>query len=85
MARLKDTNASEPGINGRLKYTVNRVKPGDHEIDALMETSPTFRDATRHCYGRNGCQVFVETDLLASGPLEKIWSSSSTMRSPTDR
>ena len=69
MARLKDTNASEPSINGRLKYTVNRAKPGDHQIDALMETSPTFRDATRHCYGRNGCQVFVETDLLASGPL----------------
>ena len=85
MARLKDTNASEPGIKGRLKFTVNRAKPGDHQIDALMETSPTFRDATRHCYGRNGCQVFVETDLLASGPLEKIWSSSSTMRSPTDR
>lgn len=34
-----------------------------------MEASPTFRDATRHCYGRNGCQVFVQTDLLASGPL----------------
>ena len=57
MARLK-ANASEPGIKGRLKFTVNRAKPGDHQIDALMETSPTFRDATRHCYGCNGCQVF---------------------------
>jgi hypothetical protein len=67
--RLKEAAANDPHIQGRLTFTVNRAKPGDAEIDARMDASPVFGDATRFCYGRNGCQVFVETNLLASGPL----------------
>ncbi|WP_247232651.1 hypothetical protein [Sphingobium agri] len=42
-----------------------------------MNASPVFHDATRYCYGRFGCRVFVETDLLARGRSAKMWKSDS--------
>jgi hypothetical protein len=38
-----------------------------------MDASPVFWDAARYTYGMNGVQVFVETDLLAGGPLGDNW------------
>lgn len=66
---LDEANRNLPDLQGRMSIIVNRAKPGDAEIDARMAASPVFGDAQRHCYGRNGCQVFVETDLIVSGPL----------------
>lgn len=63
--RLKD----DVELQGRVKLIANRARPGNAQIDAAMAASPVFGDAERHCYGRFGCQVFVQTDLLASGPL----------------
>ena len=50
---------------GRVRVIVNRARPGTPEVDA----SPVLAKATRHTYDPNGVQVFVETDLLAGGPL----------------
>ena len=39
------------------------------EVDARLDASPVFGSVTRYAYGRNGVQVFVETDLLKAGQL----------------
>jgi len=67
--RLQEASRDGAELQGHMKIVVNRARPGDEEIDALMDASPVFASATRYCYGRNGCQVFVETDLIAGGPL----------------
>jgi len=66
---LRARNEGDPDLKGRLKIVVNRPQPGDAEIDARLDASPAFGDVTRYAYGRNGIQVFIETDLLTSGPL----------------
>lgn len=67
--RLQQADRDDAALQGHMKIIVNRARPGDAEIDAMMDASPVFGSATRYCYGRNGCQVFVETDLIAAGPL----------------
>lgn len=66
---LRKRTECDPDLKGRLKITINRPVPGNSEVDARLDASPAFRDVTRHAYGRNGLQVFVETDLLVSGTL----------------
>jgi len=66
---LQRLNAADPDFKGRLKVSVNRPRRGDAEIDALLDGSPAFGGVDRYAYGRNGIQLFVETDILASGPL----------------
>ena len=71
--RLQDLAANDPELKGRLKVTLNRARPGNPVVDARMDASPVFAAATRHTYGPNGVQVFVETDLLCGGPLGDNW------------
>lgn len=66
---LIDANSNDPDLKGRLKVSVNRPRLGDAEIDARLDASPAFGDVTRYAYGRNGLQLFVETDLLSSGQI----------------
>jgi len=66
---LRDRNANDPDFKGRLKVTMNRPRPGDAEVDARLDASPAFGTVDRYAYGRNGVQLFVETDILTSGPL----------------
>lgn len=67
--KLRELNECDPDLRGRLNITLNAALPGDSQIDARMAASPVFRGVTRHPYGRHAVQVFVETDLLMSGPL----------------
>ncbi len=60
---------SDPAFKDRLRIVINRPQPGDAAVDARLDASAVFGSVTRHAYGRNGVQVFVETDLLSSGPL----------------
>ncbi len=69
MAVLAEANANDPDLKGRLKLVGNKAKPGDAAIDARMAASPFFSQTPRQCYGKFGVQAFVETDLLAGGPL----------------
>lgn len=71
--RLQKLAAEDPELTGRIKVTINRSKPGDAEVDRRMDASPVFGSATRHTYGANGVQVFVETDIIAGGPLGDNW------------
>ena len=64
-----DANENDPDLKGRLKVTVNRPRQGNEQIDALLDASPAFGNVTRYAYGRNGLQLFVETDLLSSGQI----------------
>jgi hypothetical protein len=73
VARLQDLAANDPELKDRIKVTLNRAKPGTPEVDARMDASPVFGDVTRYTYGENGVQVFVETDLIAGGPLGDNW------------
>jgi hypothetical protein len=41
----------------------------DPEVDARLDASPVFGNATRYAYGAAGVQVFVETDLVRAGQL----------------
>lgn len=66
---LRERADSDPDLKGRLNITLNRPMPGDAEVDARLDASPVFGGVTRHAYGRNGIQVFIETDLLVSGTL----------------
>lgn len=61
--------ADTPEFKGRLKISVNRPRPGDADIDARLDASEAFGTVQRYAYGRNGVQLFVETDILSSGPL----------------
>lgn len=60
---------TDPDLKGRLTITMNRPLPGNAEIDARLDASPVFGRVNRYAYGRNGVQVFVETDVLVSGTL----------------
>jgi hypothetical protein len=71
--RIQKLAAEDPELKDRVKLTLNRAKPGTPEVDARMDASPVFGDVTRYTYGRNGVQVFVETDLIAGGPLGDNW------------
>jgi hypothetical protein len=71
--RVTALAASDPELKGRVRVTLNRARPGTPEVDARMDASPIFAGVTRHTYGPNGVQVFVETDLLAGGPLGDNW------------
>ncbi|KFG88291.1 hypothetical protein BV98_003874 [Sphingobium herbicidovorans NBRC 16415] len=66
---LIDANENDPDLKGRLKVTVNRPRLGNAEIDARLDASPAFGEVKRYAYGRNGLQLFVETDLLSSGQI----------------
>ncbi len=66
---LEEANRSDPDLKGRLKLVYNRALPGDPEVDARLDASPIYGGVTRHAYGRNGVQAFVETDILSSGLL----------------
>ena len=69
MLKLREANEGDPDLKGRLNLICNKARPGDEEIDARMAASPVFSSTLRETYGRYGCQAFVETDLLAGGPL----------------
>lgn len=70
MLTLTEANQSDPDLKGRLKLTTNKARSGgDAGIEARMQSSPVFSQTDRFTYGRYGCQAFVETDLLAGGPL----------------
>ena len=71
--RLQKLADGDPELKGRIKVTLNRARPGTPEVDQRMDASPVFGDVTRHTYGPNGVQVFVETDLIAGGPLGDNW------------
>jgi hypothetical protein len=66
---LIEANKNDPDLKGRLNVTVNRPRLGNAEIDARLDASPAFGDVKRYAYGRNGLQLFVETDLLSSGQI----------------
>lgn len=61
--------AEDSEFAGRIKVKVNRPRPGDAAIDARLDASEAFGTVDRYAYGRNGVQLFVETDILSSGPL----------------
>lgn len=71
--RLKRLADADPELRNHIKITINRARPGTPEVDARMDVSPVFADVARYTYGPNGVQVFVETDLLAGGPLGDNW------------
>lgn len=73
VAHLQKLAAQDPELKDRIKLTLNRAKPGTPEVDARMDASPVFGDVERYTYGPNGVQVFVETDLIAGGPLGDNW------------
>lgn len=66
---LEEANRSDPEMKGRLKLVYNRALPGNPDVDARLDASPIYRDATRFAYGKNGVQAFLETDILSSGLL----------------
>jgi hypothetical protein len=70
---LQQLAANDPDLRGRIKVTLNRARPGTPEVDARMDASPIFAGVKRYTYGANGVQVFVETDLIAGGPLGDNW------------
>lgn len=72
--RVQRLAAEDPELGGRIKVTLNRARPGTPEVDARMDASPVFAKVTRHTYGPNGVQVFVETDLICGGPLGDNWA-----------
>jgi hypothetical protein len=69
VARLEALNQDDPAFRGRLKITLNRARRGQEDVDARLDASPVFGPIDRYCYGSNGVQAFIETDILASGPL----------------
>lgn len=66
---LEEANRSDPELKGRLKLVYNRALPGTPAVDARLDASPIYKNATRHAYGKNGVQAFLETDILSSGML----------------
>jgi len=70
MLALREANESDPDLKGRLKLVTNKARAGDDPaIEARMAASPVFSQTDRYTYGRYGCQAFIETDLLAGGPI----------------
>ena len=66
---LEDANKNDPQLKGRLKLVYNRALPGNADVDARLDASPSYGGVTRYAYGKTGVQAFVETDILASGVL----------------
>lgn len=66
---MQRLNRDDEELRGRLKVTVNRPRRGDADVDARLDASSAFGAVDRYAYGRNGVQLFVETDILSSGPL----------------
>jgi hypothetical protein len=69
VSKAREAATYDPGIKGRLTIVTNRAKRGDPMIDSRMDASPVFGGTPRQCYGRFGCQAFIETSLLSGGPL----------------
>lgn len=69
ITNLQRLEKIDPDLKGRLTFTFNRAIAGDPAVDARLDASPVYGDVKRYAYGRGGVQAFVETDLLASGPL----------------
>lgn len=67
--RVRAAANNDPRLKGRVKFIANRARRGDPEIDARMDASPVFGSTQRECYGKYGCQAFIETTLLRGGPL----------------
>ena len=66
---LRKLAESDTDFRGRITISMNRAQPGDAAVDARLDASPLFGDVTRCAYGRNGVQVFVETDIFKGGQL----------------
>jgi hypothetical protein len=66
---IRESAQRDPNFIGRINIVANRARRGDAGIDARMDASPVFGSTARECYGRYGCQAFIETSLLTSGPL----------------
>ncbi|ABP64542.1 hypothetical protein Saro_3683 (plasmid) [Novosphingobium aromaticivorans DSM 12444] len=66
---LQDLATNDPDFKGRIGIGMNRARRGDEAVDARLDASPVFGNATRYAYGRGGVQVFVETDLVRAGQL----------------
>lgn len=66
---LRQKSETDPELRGRIKIGMNRARPGNLDVDSRLDASPLFGGVTRYAYGRNGVQVFVETDLLKAGQL----------------
>jgi hypothetical protein len=69
VVNLRESAQHDPDFKGHIKVIANRARRGDAKIDARMDASPVFGHTPRECYGKYGCQAFIETDLLTSGPL----------------
>jgi len=69
VANLRDLNANDPEMKGRLNIGMNRARRGNAEVDARLDASPVFGECSRYAYGSNGVQVFLETDLVLAGQL----------------
>ena len=69
--RLQREIKTDPELRGRVRITLNRARRGDADVDATLDASPVFGRVGRYAYGRNGVQVFVETDILVSGILNE--------------
>jgi hypothetical protein len=68
---MQTLNENDPDLRGRLKTSWNRAQPGDPAVDARLDVSPAFATGGSYVYGPLAAvQVFVETDLLVSGPLQ---------------
>ena len=69
--QLQNDVKTDPKLRGRVRITFNRPRLGDADVDAKLDASPIFGQVGRYGYGRNGVQVFVETDILVSGILNE--------------
>jgi hypothetical protein len=69
VVRIRDAGLNDPDLRGRVKIILNRARPGTGEVDERMDQSPLFSGVRRYTYGRNGIQVFVETDIFVTGAL----------------
>lgn len=66
---LHEKAETDPDFKGRINIVLNRAMKGDADVDARLDASPIYADATRFAYGRRGVQAFIETDILRSGQL----------------
>ena len=71
--RVQALVENDPAFKEHIRIVLNRARPGTPEVDARMDASPIFAGVTRYTYGRNGVQVFIETDLVSGGPLGDTW------------
>ncbi|MCC2603114.1 hypothetical protein [Sphingopyxis yananensis] len=66
---LREKAETDPDFKDRINIVLNRAMKGDADVDARLDASPIYADATRFAYGRRGVQAFIETDILRSGQL----------------